>query len=111
MNRTNDTTNARANLLFRVSNRHAESCGVPPTVDGDERGKYHGYYENEHGEQFVFVYDHAQRTGTRYTGDANWEEPHKVQESGRLHDLLLSAEEQTWLETCWATATKGRGGS
>ncbi len=49
--------------LFTVSNHHAPHCGAPPAVTGDEPGVYHGYFENSHGEQFVFLY--RRNTGER----------------------------------------------
>jgi hypothetical protein len=48
--------------LFAVTNHHTPSSGRPPSVSADEPGAYHGYFENRHGEQFVFVYRHETRT-------------------------------------------------
>jgi hypothetical protein len=41
--------------LFTVSNNHGVGSGEPPHIDGDTRGRYHGYFENEHGEQALFT--------------------------------------------------------
>lgn len=43
--------------LFKVSNHHAASCGVPPAIDADDAKKYFGYFANEYGEQALFVFD------------------------------------------------------
>jgi hypothetical protein len=50
--------------IFRVTNHHTDACGAPPAVDDSEPNRYLGYFENEHGEQAIFVYDLAtmQRT-------------------------------------------------
>ncbi|MBN1922036.1 MAG: hypothetical protein JW892_12380 [Anaerolineae bacterium] len=42
-------------FLFRVSNHHSKNCGESPSVDGNRKGHYHGYFENEFGEQAIFV--------------------------------------------------------
>lgn len=89
----------------------------------------HGYFENAHGEQLIFVYDHATQRGTLWCGDAGWEQPYPVVDGrvqpaqpdapdGRISStaastirsaesltLVLSEAEQTWLRACWAAAT------
>lgn len=55
--------------LFTVSNHHAESCGKPPHIHGDVRKRY----ENEYGEQAIFVYDYEVNKGTLWMGDSGWE--------------------------------------
>jgi hypothetical protein len=94
--------------IFRVSNHHAPACGQPPAVDGDDLSCYHGYFENAHGEQFVFVYDRTTRQGTLWCGDAGWEHSFPVvdgQVQPASFTLVLSEVEQTWLRACWAAAT------
>jgi len=59
--------------IFRVTNHHTDACGRPPAIDDSEPNRYLGYFENEHGEQAVFVYDRARRVGTLSLGDAGWE--------------------------------------
>lgn len=90
--------------LFRVSNHHVAASGQPPHVDGDEPGRYVGYFQNEHGEQAVFVYDRESRQGTVRLGDANWETSYKVIE-GRAAGLILGEYEALWLRACWLAAT------
>jgi hypothetical protein len=41
--------------LLRIRNHHSPACGVPPTVNGDDPALYIGYFENPHGEQWVFT--------------------------------------------------------
>ena len=55
--------------LFKVSNHHTESCGQPPTVDGDASDAYHGYFANEYGEQAIYVYNGATGEATVRMGD------------------------------------------
>lgn len=93
------------NPLFQVSNHHIESCGNPPFIDGDIRKRYHGYFENEHGEQAVFVYDYEIQEGTLWLGDAGWEQPHKVI-GGQVPELSLNQGEAIWLLNCWNTAVE-----
>ena len=58
--------------IFPVTNRHTDACGTPPAVDDSEPNRNLGYFQNEHGEQAIFVYDRARRAGTLWLGDAGW---------------------------------------
>lgn len=51
------------NFLFWVVNTHAPEAGQPPHVDGTIRKRYHGYFENEYGEQAIFVIRLRNRVG------------------------------------------------
>jgi hypothetical protein len=90
--------------IFQVKNRHSVSAGKPPQIDGNTKGKYHGYFENEHGEQAIFVYDRETKSGVLWLGDAGWEKPYKVID-GLAPELILSQEEEMWLQACWNAAT------
>ena len=41
--------------FFIMENKHVESCGTPPIITNENSNKYFGYFENEYGEQWVFV--------------------------------------------------------
>ena len=41
--------------LIGVPTLIAGVYGQPPAVDGDEPGKYYGYFANQYGEQAVFI--------------------------------------------------------
>lgn len=87
--------------LFQVANHHGEACGVPPQIDEQTFPRvYHGYFENQNGEQAVFVYDFEQECGTLYLGDAGWEHTYDV-EDGKIAGLMLNRPEQLWLSACW----------
>jgi len=90
--------------IFRVTNHHADACGAPPAIDDSEPNRYLGYFENEHGEQAIFVYDRTSRQGTLYLGDAGWERPYPVVD-GAVDGLILGVNEALWLGTCWKAAT------
>lgn len=90
--------------LFSVSNRHSPESGLPPQFDADTPARYHGYFENEHGEQMVFVYDRESRTGKLWMGDAGWEQGYNVVD-GLVPVLILSELEEMWLQACWNAAT------
>lgn len=91
--------------IFSVANHHVESCGRPPRIDDAAPNRYLGYFENEHGEQAIFVYDYATRAGTLYLGDAGWEQPRSVM-GGMVPGLILGANERAWLASCWRAATR-----
>jgi len=90
--------------IFTVTNHHAEKCGSPPRIDDSALNCYRGYFENERGEQAIFVYDRATRHGTLYLGDAGWEQPYPVVD-GTVTELNLGINEALWLATCWKAAT------
>ncbi len=87
--------------LFRVTNHHGEACGVPPQIDEQTfSGVYGGYFENQNGEQAVFLYDYEQERGTLYMGDAGWEHLYDVVD-GKVPGLMLNRPEQLWVSACW----------
>jgi hypothetical protein len=90
--------------IFRVRNHHTGARGAPPAIDDSEPNRYLGYFENEHGEQAIFVYDRTRRAGTLSLGDAGWERPHAVVE-GAVAGVVLGETERAWLVACWKAAT------
>jgi hypothetical protein len=90
--------------IFRVTNHHTNACGTPPEIDDSEANRYLGYFENEHGEQAIFVYDRTRRVGTLSLGDAGWDRSYPVVE-GTAAGIVLGATEQAWLAACWKAAT------
>jgi hypothetical protein len=101
------TTNPTDTPLFSVRNHHVAECGTPPRIDDLRPGQYLGYFENQHGEQAVFVYDRDARQAMLYLGDTGWEKPHKVVE-GAVPDLIVSETERLWVRACWQAATANR---
>ncbi|MEW6579881.1 MAG: hypothetical protein AB1435_11885 [Chloroflexota bacterium] len=90
--------------IFWVSNHHSADCGEPPSIDGDRTSHYHGYFENVHGEQAIFVFNLKTKIGWLWMGDARWDEPYRVID-GEAPELVLSLEEAVWLQICWYAAT------
>ncbi|WP_165234531.1 hypothetical protein [Aquisphaera insulae] len=79
-----------AGLVFAACNNHDPRCGPPPRLrNTDNPGLYHGYFENRHGEQFVFTCDRAAGTGTVSGGDLGWAEP-RTFTRGLLDEALRS---------------------
>ncbi len=91
-------------IIFQVPNKHSPNSGKPPQIDGSNPHRYFGYFENEHGEQALFVYDYTARTGTLWVGDAGWEKSYTVID-GDVPELILAASEKLWLRACWTAAT------
>lgn len=71
-------TDRREVPLFQVRNHHTATCGAPPHIDDLPYEHYLGYFQNQYGEQAVFVYDH---------------------DSGQAET------ERWWLHACWQAAT------
>lgn len=91
--------------LFAMHNHHYETCGKPPFItDEDNRRKRFAYFENDLGEQLIFVYDAGQKQGTLHHGDCGWDEVYGVVD-GAVPGLVLSDVEKLWLITCWCAAT------
>jgi hypothetical protein len=77
-------------LVFVAHNNHDERCGPPPRLrNTDNSGLYYGYFENRYGEQFVFTFDRATRTGTVSGGDLGWDDP-KAFALGLLDEVFRS---------------------
>lgn len=91
-------------VVFQARNKHSADAGKPPEIDADIRKRYHGYFENEFGEQAIFIYDYEVKEGTLYMGDAGWERAFRVV-NARVPELELSKNEALWLYNCWLTAT------
>ncbi|HEX6483211.1 MAG TPA: hypothetical protein VF043_30570 [Ktedonobacteraceae bacterium] len=87
--------------LFQVTNHHGEASGISPQIDEQTfPGVYRSYFENQDGEQAVFLYDYEQECGKLYMGDVGWEHPHDVVD-GKIPGLMLNHPEQLWLSACW----------
>jgi hypothetical protein len=84
-------------ILFSVRNKQSAASGEPPCIDGNTPNRYHAYFENDLGEQLIFVYDRETDTGTLYHGDVGWEYPQTVEEGGLLPDVVLDDAEMLWL--------------
>ena len=94
--------------LFQVGNHHIASSGPPPHIDDGSPSQYLGYFENQYGEQTVFVYDRdSNQAAVVYLGDAGWETSHTVVD-GAVPDLVLSVVERLWVRACWQAATANR---
>jgi hypothetical protein len=94
--------------LFQVRNHHSASRGPSPHIDAVGSHQYLGYFENQHGEQAVFIYHHDSHKAVLYLGDAGWETPHAVVD-GAVPDLILSDTERLWLRACWQAADRKEG--
>jgi hypothetical protein len=93
--------------LFQVRNHHSVSCGSPPHIDDLRPSDYLGYFENQYGEQAVFVYDHDSGRAVLYLGDAGWETAHTVVD-GVVPNLILSETERLWVRACRQAAAANR---
>ncbi len=91
-------------VIFSITNHHVEVAGVPPHIDDSQGNQLHYYFENRHGDQFIFVYDLDTNAGVLYCGDAGWEHPDSVM-NGEPQRIALNTIEQAWLKDCWNTAT------
>lgn len=96
-------TGSDQSLILQISNHHTAGCGTLPRIE-ERPGQYLGYFENQYGEQMIFIFDRRSGTGRVYAGDAGWETPYKVID-GVAKELILTPEEGLWLRACWGAAT------
>lgn len=89
--------------LLKIPNHHTASCGDPPIVDGSDQNNYLGYFENEHGEQWIFTRDRKTGIATLRGGDIGWNKAIDVTE-GPSPDLILNTSERNWLNACLTAA-------
>ncbi len=93
--------------FFVMRNNHMIGCGEPPAFTNEAPGRYHGYFENSYGEQWVFVYHRAGKKGELRGGDAGWEQVFEVID-GQARGVILGQDEIRWLQACWVAATAER---
>jgi hypothetical protein len=96
---------ANSNIVVTVENHHVSECGIPPnwhhTADSDT---YVGYFCNQHGEQWLLIIDPEAQTGELRGGDLGWSKVVPIT-NGRVDpDVILGAEEHSWLNLCWRAA-------
>eukprot|EP00746_Dinoflagellata_sp_MGD_P015366 gnl/MRDRNA2_/MRDRNA2_134100_c0_seq1.p1 gnl/MRDRNA2_/MRDRNA2_134100_c0~~gnl/MRDRNA2_/MRDRNA2_134100_c0_seq1.p1 ORF type:complete len:189 (-),score=51.52 gnl/MRDRNA2_/MRDRNA2_134100_c0_seq1:89-655(-) len=97
-------------LVLSIENLHLESCGSPPNlkVQSDEN-QYVSYFQNEDGEQAVFVMkkpaSKSNVTARIFMGDAGWDKSY-LMKGGEVKDLILSHSEYIWCQLAWMTALK-----
>jgi hypothetical protein len=90
-----------AKLLLEIESHDGDDG--PTWRPADLKGKFASYFENAHGEQWVFVYDGKTHQGELYGGDCGWK-PERVRD-GRV-GLMLDEAEHLWLQACWMAATE-----
>ena len=87
--------------VFKVSNHHTDNCGPAPVVDGDEAGKYYGYFANQFGEQSVFVYDYETDEASVRMGDIGWHDVHRVVEAVSGASSSTNRRPRGFTPACW----------
>jgi hypothetical protein len=91
--------------LFRVSNHLTDDRGPAPAIDGDEAGRYYGYFANQYDEQAVFVYEYQTGQASLWMSDSGWREAHRVVD-GRTEGVILNESEAAWIRACWLAVAK-----
>jgi hypothetical protein len=87
-----------AMTIFTVTNHHIAGKNQPPQID-NSTGTYRSYFENEAGDQAIFVYDRNTGKATLYLGDNDWVPDDVV--NGIPQIGVLGSAEQLWLRACW----------
>lgn len=82
--------------FLTVKNAHDENCGIPPTFESGHG--YLSYFENEHGEQWVFTMDWESEVFLLCGGEIGWED-RRIGEEG-LKNLVPNMPERMWVLAC-----------
>jgi hypothetical protein len=93
------TKKHKGERLLEIDNVHVTDCGPPPSLDAS--GKYIGYFENRHGEQWVFVGDRKSGKAVLRGGDAGWDTEHKISLESPCPNTILNEPEKLWIITCF----------
>jgi hypothetical protein len=94
--------------ICTLVNKHVEDCGKPPEFEFEEYD-YISYFENQHGEQSLFLYDKQSNKVFIYIADAEWERPQVLSGKSLVNNkltegedigILPNSEELLWLKAC-----------
>ncbi len=95
--------------FFAMQNNHLKTSGEPPVFRNGDSRRYYGYFENQLGEQWVFVYDRERKKGELCGGDIGWQMVIPVVDGVPI-GVNLREDEERWLKACWFTASGQRTG-
>lgn len=90
--------------VITIKNRQSKDCGNPPDLK-PSIDQMVGYFENEYGEQSVFIFDKSKKEGLFYSGDAGWDTPFPMTiVNGKVValDLVLTPKEKEWFVLCFS---------
>jgi len=95
--------------ITTIVNQHIEGCGEPPQFEIDEY-THVSYFENQHGEQSLFLFDDEEEEARIYIADASWENPQVIpskelknmtlEEFAVISRIILGPAEKKWLSAC-----------
>ena len=86
--------------LLQIDNLHVPGCGPPPSLDAAD--KYVGYFENDYGEQWVFIGDRKTGTAAIRGGDIGWPTQYIIsRDEPYPSDLILGDAEKHWIIACF----------
>jgi hypothetical protein len=86
--------------LLEIDNLQSAECGPPPSIDAAD--KYLGYFENDCGEQWVFIGDRKTGTAAIRGGDAGWPTQYIVsRDEPYPSGLVLNDAEKQWIIACF----------
>lgn len=85
--------------ILEVKNKHSEDCGTPPRINSDNCS-YISYFENEHGEQWILFRNKGSTEVFLRGGDCGWDRVVHVVGNEVPKEIVLSADEKTWVFSC-----------
>lgn len=85
-------------VILTIKNRHTPMCGTPPTLEQSPQA-WLSYFENEHGEQWLFRCDRGTKAWQVWGGDLDWDTV--IDSTEPLSQVTLGAAERLWLLACF----------
>lgn len=89
--------------ILSISNNHTNAFPYKTLLVPSDKARYVGYYQNDHGEQWVFIYGKEYGGGLLIGGDLGWDTVVPLG-NGAVpinQQVSLSQGEQLWLYSCW----------
>jgi hypothetical protein len=90
--------------LLTIRNHHSPTCGDPPIVSEEDRDTYIGYFENQHGEQWILTCNRTTGEAVLRGGDIGWNTFWPVV-NGEVDGVNLSRDEKLWLAAVLCATT------
>lgn len=89
----------RRKTLMRIENYHGQespACLLEKPGPSEMRS----YFENEHGEQWVFCINRDTGDGYLHGGDIGWDDPIPFKKFVPTRGIMMSDSEKLWLHAC-----------
>jgi hypothetical protein len=85
--------------MVEIDNNHVQQCGKEPRIN-NKTCSYVGYFENEHGEQWVVFRPKNSDEVYLRGGDIGWRNVVVIGSKDVIDKVSMNMAEKTWLLSC-----------